>query len=388
MEIGGAERALLGLLHHLNSAEYDVDLFLNRHEGAFMPKIPDWITLLPQERHYASLAIPVAETLRSGSLAVLAGRTYAKLKARKYRSTHYSEKPDATALEYSHKYTAPFMPFMSKKEYDLAISFCAPHYFVAQKVHARKKIAWIHTDYYKISIDVASETIMWDQYDYIVSISDDVTKSFLSVFPSLQAKIIKVENMLVPSLIHEEANAFEVSSEMPVDGSVRLLSIGRYCNAKNFDNVPAICRRLREMGLDVKWYLIGFGDDEELIRQKIRETDMDSYVILLGKKDNPYPYIKTCDLYVQPSRYEGNCVSVHEAQILGKPVVITRYATSASQLEDGVDGVIVPMDNEGCARAIAELLQNPRKCEQLVENCKERDYSNAAVARKLMQFSH
>ena len=113
---------------------------------------------------------------------------------------------------------------------------------------------------------------------------------------------------------------------------------------------------------------------------------MEKYVIILGKKENPYPYMKACDLYVQPSRYEGNCVAVHEAQILGKPVVITRYATSASQLVDGVDGVIVPMDNEGCAEGIAALLRDPARMEQLSQVCKSRDYSNREEVKKLYQI--
>ena len=105
--------------------------------------------------------------------------------------------------------------------------------------------------------------------------------------------------------------------------------------------------------------------------------------MILGKKDNPYPYIAACDLYVQPSRYEGKAVTVREAQMLGKPVVITNYATSASQLEDGVDGIVVPMDNEGCAEGIAALLRSPEKMAQLAENCRERDYSNAQEIEKI-----
>ena len=109
--------------------------------------------------------------------------------------------------------------------------------------------------------------------------------------------------------------------------------------------------------INVKWYLIGFGGDESMIRQKIQEYGMEDHVIILGKKTNPYPYMAECDLYVQPSRYEGNCVSVHEAQILKKPVVITDYPTAHSQLTDGIDGVIVPMDNKGCAEGITKLLK-------------------------------
>ena len=136
----------------------------------------------------------------------------------------------------------------------------------------------------------------------------------------------------------------------------------------------------------MKWYIIGFGGDEPLIRQRIAEADMQDHVILLGKKENPYPYIKACDLYVQPSRYEGKCVSVLEAQMLGKPVIITRYPTSTSQLKDGVDGMIVPQDNEGCAAGIFELLKDADRMKKLVENCVRNDYSNSAEIEKVMEL--
>ena len=272
------------------------------------------------------------------------------------------------------------------KEYDLAISFLTPHYFVAKKVKAKKKIAWIHTDYSKVQVDIPSETAMWGAYDHIASISNAVTDSFIKVFPSLKEKVVLIQNILPERLVRQQANAFSAEAEMPENGSIRLLSIGRFCTAKNFDNVPDICAKLLYMGLDVKWYIIGFGGDEELIRQKIIEAGMEEHVILLGKKENPYPYIKACDLYVQPSRYEGKCVTVREAQMLGKPVVITRYATSASQLEDGVDGIIVPMDNEGCAAGIAGLLRDPAQMERLSQTCKSRDYSNRQEVEKLYQM--
>ena len=172
-------------------------------------------------------------------------------------------------------------------------------------------------------------------------------------------------------------------TDMPAGDGISLLSVGRFCDAKNFDNVPDICRRLAEDGLNVKWYLIGYGGDEPLIRRKIAEAGMQDRVIILGKKGNPYPYMRACDLYVQPSRYEGKAVTVREAQLLGKPVVITDYATSGSQLEDGVDGVIVPMDNAGCAAGIAALLRDPVRMRALSENCAKRDYTNSAEIEKI-----
>lgn len=163
----------------------------------------------------------------------------------------------------------------------------------------------------------------------------------------------------------------------------RLLSIGRFCEAKNYDNVPDICKRILENGCDIKWYIIGFGPDEAIIRQKIKEAGMQDYVIILGKKENPYPYIKACDIYVQPSRYEGKSVTVREAQILCKPVAVTNYPTASSQIQDGVDGVIVPMENKDCAKGLAEFILDSEKQRQIVENLQTRDYSNVKEVEKI-----
>ena len=113
---------------------------------------------------------------------------------------------------------------------------------------------------------------------------------------------------------------------------------------------------------------------------------MEGQVIILGKKENPYPYIKACDVYVQPSRYEGNAVTVREAQMLGKPVVVTNYATAPSQIRDGLDGVIVPMDNEGCAQGITQLLNDKQKQHAIAHYLATHDYSNVAEAEKLYKL--
>ena len=386
MEIGGAERALLGLLESIDPARVSVDLFLLRHEGELLDLIPDHINLLPPIPAYTVLARPIVQTIKEGHLLLSVARLVGKFQAKQYDQKHGLTQ-STVAIEYSHKYTRRFMPpIQPEVEYDLAISFLTPHYFVAEKVRAKKKIAWIHTDYSVVQVDTASELAMWSCYDSIASISENVTETFLSVFPTLKEKIVLIENILPRALISRQANAFTVENEMPNDRTIKLLSIGRFSDPKNFDNVPDICRRILKVGLDIKWFLIGYGGDEQLIRQRIQEAGMEDRVIILGKKENPYPYIKACDLYVQPSRYEGKAVTVREAQMLCKPVVITRYATSASQLEDDVDGVIVPMDNEGCAKGIVQLLKAPERMQQLSAACSQRDYTNAGEAEKIYRL--
>lgn len=383
MEIGGAEKALLGLLESIDTSKFQVELYLLRHSGELLEYIPRDITLLPENEEYSMLAIPLMKTLVHKKYYIFFSRLIGKVAANTYVRKNKIKDGAAIKDEYSHKYTVNCMPMISDKIYDLAISFLAPHYFVIHKVNAKKKVAWIHTDYETMEIDVNSELNMWSPYDYIASISEDVTKSFLKTFPLLSNKMILFENIMPTKYMSDYTDYDTVIDEMPYDGSIALLSIGRFCTAKNFDNIPDICRRIIDAGFNVRWYLIGYGADEELIQSKIKEFNMEEYVCILGKKENPYPYIKRCDFYIQPSRYEGKCISVIEAQMFHKPVIITKYATSASQLKDGFDGVIVPRDNEGCANGIIEVLKNLECQLKIIENCAKSDFSNSKEINKL-----
>ena len=220
-----------------------------------------------------------------------------------------------------------------------------------------------------------SEKKMWDQYDKIVAISVAVKESFLKKFPMLEDKIIMIENTVSRKFIECQANEIDVLNQLD-QKSVRLLSIGRFCHPKNFDNIPEICSLLIKQGHNVKWYIIGFGEDENLIKSKIKEYGMERSVIILGKKINPYPYIKACDIYVQPSRYEGKAITVLEAQALNKPVIITNYGTASSQLRDGSNGIIVSLDTPICAKEMGKVIDDMKLQKNLIENCKHTKFPN------------
>lgn len=385
MEIGGAERALLGLLNSLDYSKYQVDLFLCRHQGDLYKQIPKQVNILPENKA-KYLAVPIIDLLKQREFKVFYGRMKSKLlskrKVRKLRLNNDNQ----VELTYSHKYTYKYFDFINKDTtYDLAISFLTPHYICLNKCSAKKKIAWIHTDYSTIDIDVETELAMWNGYDYVTSISDNCTDSFLSKFPTLKDKIVRIDNIITNQMIEDQSNEF-IPNDLPQKEGYLLCSIGRFTNAKNFDNVPEICKFILEKGINVKWYLIGFGGDEQLIRNKVQEYNMQEHVFILGKKTNPYPYIKACDFYIQPSRYEGKAVTVREAQILCKPVVITDFPTSKSQLIDGYDGVIVPMDNTGCAKGIVDFIRNKELQEKIINNLKNNDYSNSKEVEKIYRI--
>lgn len=383
MEIGGAERALLGLLESLDTKKVQVDLFLLHHRGPFMPLIPKDINLLPENSRYADLAVPIGEVIKKGDIDLAAARAYGKWRAKCFVRRHHITGDNSVAIHYSFRYTIKLLPEISTKFYDLALGFTTPYYILDQKVKARKKMVWLHTDYSYMQGDTEEERNVWSAYPYIATISKAVSEAFLKKFPELEDRLYPIENITLASSVRKQAELFDGSSEMKRDGTIRLLTVGRFTHPKNMDNIPNICAKIRNMGLNVKWYLIGYGGEEDLIREKIKESHMEKFVVILGKKNNPYPYIKECDLYVQPSRYEGKAVTVREAQMLCKPVVITDYPTASSQLDNGVDGIVVPLENEKCAEGIAELLKNPQRMKRLAENCKARDYSNADEVEKI-----
>ena len=386
MELGGAEMALLGLLGALDPGRVDVDLFIYSHQGPLMDYIPGHVNLLPEKGPYSVIERPMGEALRRGHLGVVSGRLLAKWRYRNFRKKHPADGDDGAIMQYVGNCVTPVLPKINPEvEYDLCISFLTPHNIGRDKVRAKKRLAWIHTDYSTVSINPDLELPVWNSYDYIASISPEVTRSFLTVFPSLAAKIVDIENMLSSAFVLGRAEEKDVSSELT--GDINLLSIGRYCNAKNYDNVPDIAKRMIGHGLvNFKWYIIGFGGSEALIKSKIKEAGMEEHVILLGKKDNPYPYIKACDIYVQPSRYEGKSVTVREAQILGKPVAVTAYPTAPSQINDGVDGVIVPLDNEGCAQGLVRFIADTAQQDRISGYLRTHDYANSTEVEKIYQL--
>ena len=384
LEIGGAERSLIGLLNAIDYTRYEVDLFVYDHRGEFMPLILKAVRLLPEIKEYAAINRPIKEIVKEGQIGIALARIFAKIQYAIYHKIH-RPKEGSGIFQYVADCVTPFLPSLKKYgTYDLAISFLTPHNIVRDKVKAQQKIAWIHTDYSTISVHAEKELPVWKSFDRIMAVSEGVKKTFLQTFPTLADKVEVMENILSPTFVQEQADMQEVSDEMPtIEGELRFCSVGRYTSAKNFDNVPYICQMLVEKGLKFKWYIIGYGGDEALIKRNIQQAGMEQVCILLGKKSNPYPYMKACDIYIQPSRFEGKAVTVREAQILGKPVVITRFATSSAQLTEQVDGIIVPMNNEGAAEGIYAFAQNPTLQQQIITYLKSHDYGNESEIKKL-----
>lgn len=384
MGIGGVERSLVNMLDNFDYKNYRVDLMLYRHQGEFLDMIPEEVNLLEEKEGYNSFGEPLDKVIKDGKYALASARIKAKLMAISTKLTKKVDEigyyQDQLANKYSNKYLQKL-----EKEYDVAISYVWPHDMVAYKVNAKKKIAWIHTDYSTIYLDRKIDLELWNKFDYIVSISQDCTDAFVKMYPSLKEKIVLVENIRAPKFINKMAN--EECEDMVDSDNIKLLTVGRLCYPKAIDNAIKAMKVLRDKGVNnVKWYVVGYGPDEAMLKELIKENKLEDRFFLLGKKTNPYPYMKKCDIYIQPSRYEGKAVTVLEAQMLGKPVLITNYPTAKSQLRHNVDGYITDLSVNGIAKGIEKLINDVNLRRKLEKNTKEFDYSNVEELEKLYEI--
>ena len=381
LELGGAERALLGLLNAIDTNKVDVDLFLNQHTGAFMPLIPQKVNLLPEISAYSAIERPMKDILLEGHICIALGRIAGKLKHKRYLRS-IGKKRDGSATQYAFDGVSRFLPSLKHLgHYDMAISFLDPPHIVQDKVDASIRMEWIHTDWSTVDVNQELVSPRWDRNDYIVSISQAVTEQFLKRFPQFENKIIEIHNILSPSFVRSQAVLDDNMLEYNPEG-LTICSVGRIAYLKNFDNIPHVAKKLKEKGLKFHWYVIGPGNHDE-IDKTIAENRVADCLHFIGPKSNPYPWMKACDIYAQPSRFEGHSVTVREAQILGKPVIITNYPTAKSQIQDGIDGIICGMDNDSIAEAIYALSLDKSRQKSLIDYVSSHDYGNEQEVEKL-----
>lgn len=207
--------ALVGLLHALDPAKVDVDLFVYSHRGPLMKFIPGWVNLLPQVDAYSCIEEPMGVALRHGHIGVVVGRLRARWECNRFRKEHPAVGDDGAIMQYVGDYVTPVLPRINPDvEYDLCISFLTPHNIGRDKVRAKKRLAWIHTDYSTVDIDAERELPVWGAYDKIASISPEVANAFVSRFPSLKSKVIEIENILPKDYVLSRAEEFDVSREI------------------------------------------------------------------------------------------------------------------------------------------------------------------------------
>lgn len=374
LENGGGERSLINLLQLIDYNKYDVDLALFKERGVFLKQVPKEVNILSdlKELHFMyddSLKNAFNFNYLKLSLAHTFGTIISKIVSKsgfhkgQYRWKHF------------YKNVIPTI----EKKYDVAISYLEGEttFYLADKVNADKKIAWVHTDYSKINADSEIDLEYFRKVDKVVSISKSCLKILKNQFPSISNKFIYLPNLISSKLVKSMSNQF-TPKEFYENNKIKIISIGRLIKLKGFDIALQSAKILKEKNIDFEWYVIGDGILKTELEEHKNQLDLNDDFIFLGIRENPYPYLKNADIVVQPSRYEGKSMVLDEAKILCKPIVVTNYDTVNDQINRD-EGIIVDIDPEAIAKGIETMLSNKQK---YIHFLSKNEYGNQIEIKK------
>ncbi|MGV3467183.1 MAG: glycosyltransferase [Heyndrickxia sp.] len=377
LQTGGVEKSLLSLLSNMDYDKYDVDLLLFDYSGVLMGMIPERVNLLPPV--FESFSIPLKKAapglIKSGKYRLLAGKFLAG-------SLSKFSKGVGTGIRWSvYRHTLNKV----NRHYDVAISyldlFC--NYYVTEKVSADKKIVYNHMDYLD-SQRSGWPSKKWDRRcfsksNYIVSVADSSRKSLEFFYPEYKGKIRVIQNTISPDTVHKLSNDPKIRDDMQSNKEFKIVTVARLVEEKGIFTALEATQTLIQEGYNIKWFVIGNGPLRQEIEVRIKQKDLASHFLLLGERENPYPYMRYCDLYIQPSKTEAHCVAVEEAISLCKPILVTDIPAFRLQIRNQETGIIVNANTEGIVEGIKKMYHS----EELRDSLSVRLKNNSSDRAKM-----
>jgi glycosyltransferase involved in cell wall biosynthesis len=350
LTVGGAEKSLLSLLNNFDYDRYEVHLMMIKRGGDFEQFVPSNLTI-----EYLEIDISFISRVKFKVARLINFNKYYHLAQLFWKSIQSD------------------VPFIDHK-YDVSIAWGQGFatYFVAERVTSIKKFAWVNIDYEKAGYKWEKDSAIYNKFDKVIGVSDFVKDIMQKYLP--EQKVTSIINII-------DRDDIEIKAKSPVTfyfdkNKVNILSVGRLTKQKGFELAIEATKILINNGVPAHLYIIGEGIERISLQQIILSNNLTNHITLLGLIDNPYPFMKNCDIYLQTSRFEGLGRTVFEASILNKPIVCTDFPTSYSILENNVTGLIVPMEPGQIAYALESLINDNQLTSKLIKNLENRKNSS------------
>lgn len=367
MRMGGAEQSLVSLLNMLDKSKYEIDLLLFEKKGELLGNISSRINVLKTDLVTTAMVLEfryyfkqLLKEKKFGAAFVrlfilLLSSIQRKLKINKILSWNI-----AKHFIKSHK-----------KEYDVAIGYLegVADFYVIDKVNAKKKIGWIHSDFSKQIRNLKAEAKYYEEFDKIAVISDICRKNFVQCYPRLENRALVIENMSNYEWIQEQS--LKTIPDRIEEDMFYIVSVGRLEEVKGFDLAISAAAILKQKGKHFIWHILGDGSQRANLQNQIESHEISDLISLKGTTNNPYMYMRRADMIVQSSRYEGKSIVLDEAKFLGKPIVVTNYPSAKDQITNEKTGIVVEMSAEGIAGGIELLMNDEALRNKIGKNCLE-----------------
>jgi len=340
MGLGGVERSFLGLLRYAPKQDWDITLLLLSPGGELLNEVPEWVHVRCPSSGGA------AERFRAGISGALK-----KLKTRRVFSF---------AKSVYHKFGPKLQHRADSETFDVAVAYSdgLATWYVASAIRAAKKIAFVHTDFLQAGYNAQSERPVYQGYDSIYFGSAQSRARFLELLPGLSAKTEVLPNCIDRE--HIRLLAQEPCEALDMEG-VSLMTVSRLSPEKGLEKIPMLLNMLQADGVHVHWYVVGGGSEGERLKAEAARLGVERHLTLLGPKNNPYPYMAQCDVYVQPSNYEGYCIALAEARALGLPCVACAFSGAEEQIRNGVTGFVTGMEASELYKGLKPLVESKER---------------------------
>lgn len=376
MGYGGAERAMLDLMDALDPDHFEISLFVLTGQGELRGELPGYVRLLNEAYSDESVLtqkgrkLLLRKVLKAGiGRGIFLRRAGYLLKNYARMRKRGRVLPDKLTW----RILADGAPVFDQK-YDLAVAYLegGATYYVADRVRAEQKAAFVHIDYEESGYTRKLDLDCYRSFDQIFTVSDEVKEHFLNVYPEYAAKTDVFHNLVNQGRILRMSCQGEAFSD-DFQG-YRLLSMGRLTWQKRYDvAIRALALLKQSCSVPVRWYVLGEGELRETLTQQIAEEGLQEDFLLLGVKKNPFPFCRACDIYVHATGFEGKSIAIQEAQTLGKPILATDCSGNREQIIPGVDGCLCELTPEAVSEQLLWMIQHPEECRRFGEAAAQKE---------------
>ena len=369
--VGGVQTALINLLNSFDTEKYDVTLYTNFAGNPVIGRIPDNIRCIDLDEYNIKRVYNKAIGEHDYFTALKLMKNYALFRITK---DFYNK----TAWLYRHIH-------FNDEHYDCVIAYnfgTSTIVLTNESFTAPKKVVWVHEDMPYFSNNYIRNLCLFDK---CFCVSEYMKNYFVVHCKEMTPKTDIFHNILNANEIIKKAQ--EPVAEIDKCGKAAIVTVGRLGQEKGQIVIPETASLLKKSGIDFTWYIVGDGPVRNDIEQGIQKYHMENNICLLGTKENPYPYINACSIYVQTSTSEGWCLTTQEARILHKPCVVTDIPVMHEQFIDGVNGIIANgTDAAALYEGIMRLLSSQELRERIVNNLKAEPQDGAVEMQKLYDF--
>lgn len=376
--IGGIETALVNLLNHLDYDKYEVTCLILRDSQELAGRITPKCRLIVSDRQH-----PV-----SFSKAYTRKRMYNLMEepqnASRVRRLIWRALCLLLRAPEARCYASYLKKQLASEHFDTAVIYSDRAAEAAVRaVSASRFLMFYHHG--------AMRRSYHDEYGYrraekVVVVSDSLADRLRKFRSRYADKIISINNLIDTDGVRRKS--LEAPETVFPKDYFHIVSCGRLSYEKGMDIAIDACARLVAAGIcNIRWWIVGGGPEESHLREQIARLGLDGYVRLLGMQKNPYPYLRQADLYVQPSRFEGHCVTVLEARLLAVPILATRTAAE-EQIDNGRNGMLCDADADSVADSVKYLQKSPQILKQYREELARHSFEddNKAILKKLYEL--